>query len=327
MRIVILHQDITERDTVEDQDVLVQVETVAQALRQLGHKTFPLPCTLNLESMLGRLRAMQPELVFNLIESLDGADSLVYLSHAVLDSAGIPYAGNRTESHFLTAHKVLAKQWLRSVGLPTPAWIADKPSPPPPLPEGDERKKWIVKGVWDQASRDLEDDAIVEGTDDEIARAVRERARRVGRPSFAEQFIEGREFNISLLTGLAGMEVLPPAEIDFSAFPADKARIVGHAAKWNEDSFEYQNTPRVFDFPESDGPLLDELRSLARQCWELFSLRGWARVDFRVDPEGRPWILEINTNPCLSPDAGFAAAVARAGIPFEKAIRRIVEEL
>jgi D-alanine-D-alanine ligase len=187
-------------------------------------------------------------------------------------------------------------------------------------------RKWIIKGIWDQASRDLEEDSIVEGTDDEIARAVRERARRVGRPSFAEQFIEGREFNIALLAGLAGLEVLPPAEIDFSAFPPEKAKIVGHTAKWKEDSFEYQNTPRTFDFPESDGPLLEELRSLARQCWELFSLRGWARVDFRVDPEGRPWILEINTNPCLSPDAGFAAALARAGMPFEKAIRRIVEE-
>jgi D-alanine-D-alanine ligase len=120
-------------------------------------------------------------------------------------------------------------------------------------------------------------------------------------------------------------QVLPPAEIDFSAFPPDKPRIVGYRAKWQADSFEYQNTPRRFDFPSADGPLLEQLRSLSLRCWALFGLRGYTRVDFRVDRDGRPWILEINTNPCLSPDAGFAAALQQAGIPFETAIQRILD--
>jgi D-alanine-D-alanine ligase len=132
---------------------------------------------------------------------------------------------------------------------------------------------------------------------------------------------------VALLAGPDGVEVLPPAEIDFSAFPPEKPRIVGHRAKWDENSFEYNHTPRTFDFHEADRPLLDEISGLSQKCWELFSLRGWARVDFRVDTEGRPWILEINTNPCLSPDAGFFAALARAGIPFDEAIQRIVEEV
>jgi D-alanine-D-alanine ligase len=346
MRIVILHQAITDQDTIEDRDVLVQVETVSQALRQLGHKTFALPCTLNLESMLCQIRALQPELVFNLVESLGGCDSLVYLSHAVLDSAGIPYTGNRTESHFLTAHKLLAKEQLHYAGLPTAMWIEEGARlvlGHVSLIENDFQSmdndrcltvnenptsaKWIIKGVWDQASRDLDEESVIVGTREEVSEALRERIRRTHRPSFAEQFIEGREFNVSLLTGATGVEVLPPAEIDFSAFPPEKPRIVGHRAKWQEDSFEYQNTPRTFDFPDSDGPLLEELKSLAKQCWSLFSLHGWVRVDFRVDADGQPWILEINTNPCLSPDAGFAAALARAGIPFENAIRRIVEEV
>jgi D-alanine-D-alanine ligase len=343
MRIAVLHQAVTEQDTVEDRDVLVQVEAVSHALRQLGHDPTALPCTLNLESMLNQARAMRPDLVFNLVESLGGADSLIYLTHAVLDAAGVPYCGNRTESHFLTAHKLLAKERLQTAGLPTPAWIEEngilsedawreQSSPPAPLRaptegwSGEGRKKWIVKGVWDQASRDLDDEAIITGSQEEVVRAVIARSRRTGRPSFAEQFISGREFNIGLLTGCEGVEVLPPAEIDFSAFPPEKPRIVGHRAKWDEQSFEYHHTPRTFDFPDADASLLDELRALAKRCWSLFALRGWARVDFRVDAAGRPWILEINTNPCLSPDAGFYAALARAEIPFEQAIRRIVEE-
>ena len=353
MRIVILHQAVTEEDTVEDKDVLVQVEAVSRALRQLGHRAFALPCTLNLGSMLNRVRAMRPDLIFNLVESMNGADSLIYLTHAVLDAAGIAYTGNRTESHFLTAHKLLAKQRLRDAGLPTPEWIEGgnglavgrgplvemaatingESSPTAPLPinlrslPGEGSGRWIIKGVWEQASRDLDDGAIFVGVKEEVLAALEERTRLLGRPSFAERFIAGREFNIGLLTGHSGVEVLPPAEIDFSAFPPEKPRIVGHRAKWKEDSFEYQNTPRRFDFPAADGPLIEELKSLTKECWALFSLRGWARVDFRVDAENRPWILEINTNPCLSPDAGFAAALARADILFEKAIRRIVEEV
>ncbi|MCC6126316.1 MAG: D-alanine--D-alanine ligase [Pirellulales bacterium] len=337
-----MHQAVNERDTIEDRDVLVQVEAVSHALRRLGHAATALPCTLNLESMLSQVRAMQPDLVFNLVESLGGADSLIYLTHAVLDAAGVPYCGNRTESHFLTALKLLAKERLQAAGLPTPPWIAENiesrwrgsctaaplmgDNTTVNLTADHSSDTWIVKGVWDQASRDLDEEAIVIGSQDEVLRAVKARIRRTGRPSFAEKFIAGREFNVGLLIGCDGVEVLPPAEIDFSDFPPEKPRIVGHRAKWDEQSFEYHHTPRTFDFPESDSTLLGELRSLSKKCWALFSLRGWARVDFRVDAAGRPWILEVNTNPCLSPDAGFYAALARAEIPFEQAIRRIVEE-
>jgi D-alanine-D-alanine ligase len=197
----------------------------------------------------------------------------------------------------------------------------------------------------------MEDDSVLAGlAPAEIGERVAQRAARTGRPCFAEQFIEGREFNLALLAGekrgqapfvrstrravpakgacpLFLPELLPPAEIEFSAYPPDKPRIVGHRAKWQSDSFEYHNTPRRFDFAAADEPLLDELRDLARQCWSLFRLRGWARVDFRVDAAGKPWILEVNANPCLSPDAGFAAALQQASIPYDEAIQRILEDV
>jgi D-alanine-D-alanine ligase len=148
----------------------------------------------------------------------------------------------------------------------------------------------------------------------------------LGRPYFAEQYIEGREFNLSLLADAGGPQVLPAAEIDFSRLPAGKPRIVGYKAKWKADSPEYHATPRRFDFASADGPLVERLAELSRSAWQCFGLRGYARVDFRVDRQGRPWILEINVNPCLSPDAGFAAALDRAGIPFPQAIARILHD-
>ncbi len=194
---------------------------------------------------------------------------------------------------------------------------------------------WIFKTVWEHASFGIEDDSLVaevgelppgaEAGEDWQARLAR-RERELGRPYFAERYVEGREFNLSLLADAGGPQVLPPAEIDFSRFPSGKPRIVGYRAKWQADSPEYHATPRRFDFASADRPLVDGLAELARSSWQCFGLRGYARVDFRVDLQGAPWILEINVNPCLSPDAGFAAALDRAGIPFSQAIARILHD-
>ena len=339
MRVAILHNAVSADAPLEDQDTLLQVDAVSAALSRLGHEPVALACTLNLAALHDDLRRLRPELVFNLVESLADADSLGYLPSAVLDVLGVPYTGNSTESLFLTTHKLLAKERLRQAGLPTPAWMENKVT----IHEGHEDREeitkelqsssypscssWIMKGVWDQGSRGMDDDAVLYGVEpNEVRRRLAERAVRSAGPCFAEQFIEGREFNLSVLAGPTGPEVLPPAEIDFSAFPPAKPRIVGHRAKWQADSFEYNHTPRRFDFPPSDGPLLHALRRLAETCWTLFGLRGWVRVDFRVDADGGPWILEINANPCLTPDAGFAAALGQASISFDRAIQRILDD-
>ena len=345
MRVAVLYNAVSQQDTIEDLDVLVQVEVVSQSLKRLGHEHFAVACSLNLDAMKEKLRELRPDMVFNLVEALQGDDSLVYLPPAVLVSLNLPHSGASAESLFLTTHKLLAKDRLSRAGLPTPSWIVqdkimggkEKPciiNPhPDPLPTnlrlvpGEVTlTRWIIKGVWEQGSRDMDDDAVFSGGAAEVHRRLRERVKHTGRPAFAEEYIEGREFNLAMLTGPGPVEVLPPAEIDFSSFPAEKPRIVGYRAKWQADSFEYNNTPHRFDFPAADRPLLDRLADLALQCWNLFMLRGWGRVDFRVDQSGRPWILEVNANPCLSPDAGFAAALQRAGIEFDEAIRRIVDE-
>lgn len=185
----------------------------------------------------------------------------------------------------------------------------------------------IVKAIWEHASFHMDDDAVVSlaagASLDEI---LRSRDELTGRPHFAEAFIDGREFNLTLLAGPDGPQVLPPAEIEFAFYPDDKPKIVGYRAKWDEDSFEYVNTPRRFEFLPQDQRLLKRLDDLAKHCWHVFDLRGYARVDFRVDDAGEPWILEVNANPCLAPDAGFAAAVERAGIGYDQAIGRILDD-
>jgi D-alanine-D-alanine ligase len=184
---------------------------------------------------------------------------------------------------------------------------------------------FILKSVLEHASFAIDDASIIPGDDlGRVVELVRECESRFRRPYYAEEFIEGREFNLALL----GDEptVLPPAEIDFSAYPVGKPRIIGRDAKFDTGSFEYENTPRRYNFSESDQPLIGQLTELAAECWRLFDLAGYARVDFRVDADNRPWILEINANPCPAPDSGFAAAAAEAGIEYEELIERILAD-
>jgi D-alanine-D-alanine ligase len=240
----------------------------------------------------------------------------------LLDDLDLCYTGTQSAALHLTNNKPRAKERLRAAGMPTTEWrlasggSGSSLSPP-----------YIIKAVWEHASLGLDDHAVItSGDGSTVCEQIASRTRQLGQACFAERFIAGREFNLSLIATNDGPRVLPPAEIDFSAFPAGKPKIVGYAAKWDEEAMEYTGTPRKFDFPKADAPLLDWLRTLAVECWRLFDLAGYARVDFRVDGAGQPWILEINANPCLSPDAGFAGALARAELPLARAIEWIVED-
>jgi D-alanine-D-alanine ligase len=322
MRVTVLHNAVPPDARDDELDVLVQVEAVTHALVQLGHLPSALPCTLDLETLRQQLITNRPDVVFNLTEGLGGTDRLQHVAPSLLEALDLPYTGAPAAALWLTNDKLLAKSRLQEAGLPTPVWAVAATAAQLAIPG-----PMIIKAIYEHASVGLDDTAIVTCHDgQDLATRIRAAEARLGKPCFAEQFIDGREFNLSLLAGPDGPEVLPPAEIDFGAFPPDKPRIVGYHAKWQADSFEFTNTPRCFDFPGDDAELLAQLSNLARQCWSVFGLRGYNRVDFRVDHARQPLILEINTNPCISPDAGYAAALERAGISYAEAIRRLLED-
>jgi D-alanine-D-alanine ligase len=150
------------------------------------------------------------------------------------------------------------------------------------------------------------------------------RERRFGGQFFAEEFIEGREFNVALIDEDGAPMVLPIPEILFDDLPAGRPRIVDYEAKWNPESHAYHNTPRCFGVEDREPVLAAGLARLALACWHAAGLSGYARVDFRVDCHGRPTVLEINTNPCLAKDAGFVATAATAGILYDDLIARVV---
>jgi D-alanine-D-alanine ligase len=329
MKIAVVHNGVSENARPDERDVYDQADAVCQALEKLGHETFCLPCTLDLQLAKEALVNCNPRLVFNLVESMDGKDQLIHLFPSLLDAMNIPYTGSSSTAIFMTSNKILAKRHMAVLGLQTPGFLYGSA----PLSAGQKsqtasgpEEKWLLKSAWEHGSIGLEEDELLTPRSaPEIKAMVLAKSLETGKEWFAEQFIDGREFNVSILAGRNGPMVLPPAEILFSSYPENKLKIVGYRAKWEPDSFEYQNTTRTFQFPNKDNRLLEKLKKAALLCWNGFDLKGYARVDFRVDPKGRPYILEINANPCLSQDAGFAAALNQAGMGFTQGIQAMVE--
>lgn len=320
---VILHTDVAPDAAEDELDCLRQAEAVFEALTLSGHDPVLMPFVPDLAANIDRLRQVSPGAVFNLVETVAGQGSLVYLAPALLDTLNIPYTGCRTDAMFITSNKPLAKKMMHRAGIATAAWIC-KDGSVHGEPQSD---TFIIKACWEEASLGLDESCIVQssGTDD-LTFTIQRKNRESGFTWFAEEYIDGREFNIGLLAGDTELIFLPAAEILFIDYPRQKYKILDYRSKWIEGSFEYVHTVRTFDFDRHDEMLISSLRDIALQCWELFGLRGYARVDFRVDKNGRPLVLEVNANPCLSPDAGFAAALARADISYQDAIRLLIHE-
>jgi D-alanine-D-alanine ligase len=317
--IVILHGRVAVDAPPDEQDVLEEVRQVSVALGEMGFTTIRLPLSLDLESAARELRRLAPLLVFNLVESIEGRDRLLHLAPSLLDSCGIPYTGTGSRPMILASDKILAKRLFVQGGIDTPQWSAAEelicggPDFEPP---------YILKSVWDNGSSGL-GRIFTDGV--QLQRYLVEAAATAGVADlFVERYIPGREFNISLLQNGRHVEVLPVAEMLFIDYPPEKPRIVDYAAKWDPASFEYSHTVRRFDFAEEEGGLLDRLTELAAACWAQLGMDGYARADFRVDPQGTPWILEVNPNPCISADAGLASAAFRAGMSYKELVGRIL---
>jgi len=323
MKIVVLHGEIADESSIDELDTLSQVDVISEALTALGHEPTAVPVSLNLARTMDELRALRPDLIFNLVEAINGRGNLIHVVPSLLDGIGIPYTGASAEAIFLTSNKTVAKKMLEGTGIAIIPWWSEDNMDSRPFTGG----RYIVKSVWEHASIGIDESSIVDlDNADQLREALVDFKKKLGGPCFAESFIEGREFNMAVLASPEGHRILPPAEVRFNNFPAGKPNILSYRAKWDEESFEYQNILAAFDFKEEDNALLAKLKDNTSRCWKRFDLRGYARIDFRADKEGTPWLMEINTNPCLSPDGGFAWSVEEAGLSFTDAIASIIDD-
>ena len=318
-KVIILINRLSDQPTIDELDVIDQVEAVEKSLDELGlihEREF---VDANLDTLIQKLSGEPGGIAFNLVESINNNAGLVYFIPALLESLKYPFTGNPSDAMFLTTQKPLAKKLMQQMSIPTPEWFSAGEAN-----HLDPAKQYIVKPSREDASIGIDEENVFYGANQEILEKFRD---RWGDHFFIEEFIAGREFNISVMAGENGAEVLAPAEMLFKDFPADKPAIMGYSARWDESTFAYHNTQRTFELPESDNVLIEEIKRICRQCWTAFNLRGFARVDFRIDHNNRPFVLEINANPCISPDSGFYNAALRSGYTFSQVIQRILNDL
>jgi D-alanine-D-alanine ligase len=262
------------------------------------------------------LKARRPLLVFNLVDAIEGDGRLAPHVPARLDAIGVAYTGCSTRALLETLSKIDTKLKLAHAGLPTPDWSADGAGLNPDA-------RVIVKPVWEHGSLGLDGTSVMRCPD--APGAVAQRAMCLNTDHFAETYIEGREFHLSLLERSWGVEMLPIAEIVFGGLDVHEPKIYGYDNKWRPDSAAYVTTLRRFGLEQNEPKLAETLKQLALACWNLFGFGGYARVDFRVDPIGTPFIIDVNPNPYLSPDADDAAAAMEAGLSYKDLIASIVE--
>ena len=311
--IPVLHAATQSRP--DEIDTIVAAQSVAGALARLGYATE----IIGLAPDLGGLEALparRPLVVFNLVDAVGGDCWLAGLVPARLDALALQYTGARTSAWLDTLSKIGTKLRLAHAGLPTPDWSQDGTGFDPDA-------RVIVKPVWEHGSLGIDPASVTRGAD--AARAIVERTLRWRTEHFAERYIDGGEFAVAMIEQPDGVEVLPISETLFHGFGEGEPLITDYDAKWTPGSQPYVGTPRRFGVEEDAPELAAELTRLALACWELFNLDGYARVDFRVDGTGAPFILEVNMNPCLSADAGFMASALEAGIDYDAMIARLIQ--
>jgi len=318
--IIIYHTVVNKNSRPDDLDVLVEAEFVSRNLKELGYSSRNLPFICNIKRLKTEIKKIKPEFIFNLVESIGGTDSLMYLAPLIFDHLKIPYTGCPTKAIFQTSNKLTAKEIIKQNKIKTPKYLSLDNYEKINIEKGE---KFLIKNAKEHSSVGIDERELVLFEDRKnIIEILKE---RVGETYFAEEYIDGREFNISILGN--SIQILPIAEMKFNNYPKEKPKIIGYRAKWDKKSYEYNNTKRNFDFRENERPLLKNLENICMECWKIFGLRGYARIDFRVDKNNIPYVLEINANPCISPDAGFIAAAERAGLSHTKIIKEIINSL
>ena len=316
--ILIIHNAISDNPGSDELDVLEQVDLVGKALLELGYRIEIRPVDFNLEKTINEIRRIKPYAVFNLAETLFNRSEFAFIAPSVLGYLNVPFTGSPLLPMIYASNKRLTKQELTRHGIRTPGWFRLED-----IRQVDKNKRYILKPVWEEGSLGLDEDNVFTGSD---RKKIERFAKMNPNYFFVEEFIEGREFNISIIGEKTKPVVMPLAEMTFRDYPEGKPRIMGYTAKWNEESFEYSHTKRTFAIRDRNKPHIQQMPEICRQCWNAFGLRGYVRVDFRLSADNTAFVIDINANPCLSGSGGFMAAVKKSGMTFREAVARIVDD-
>ena len=298
--------------------VLEAVTAVHQSLLELGYDVTRLPLTLAIDSDGSKLRSLNVGLVFNLFEGFAGYPETEALVPETLAELGIPYTGCPGTVLRLALDKAKVKVMLKAAGIPTPDFQLLNPQT---LPAFHLNYPCIVKPDSEDASHGISQASVVANAA-MLAKQVKLVANSYCGAALVEEFIDGREFNATVL-GNSQATVLPVSEIVYS-LPPEMPRILTFAAKWQPDSPYFQGTKVVCPAEIGTGER-EDIAATALAAFRLLGCQGCARVDMRRDKEGRLNVIEVNPNPDISPDSGAVRQAKAAGLTYTRFIEKIAQ--
>jgi D-alanine-D-alanine ligase len=304
--------DHIANDAVQD-----EAEAVFSAAEKLGYTAQRLAVS-DLEAALRGISGFEPDVVFNLCEGFGGITQHEMHMASLWELMHLPYTGNAALTLGLAQDKVLCKRLFESKRIHTPAYQVFVSAPQSTYLEF----QVIAKPAREDASLGVTQQSVANDFDT-LKDIVQKLLDKYRQPVLVEKYIPGRELNVSILEN-PDPQVVAIGEIDFSRVPKGYHAITSYEAKWLTDHPLYEQTPAVYP-ARVDADLAMRLGDVALQVFRLLGGRDYGRVDTRVDETGRIYVLEYNPNPDISKDAGYAKALAAAGISYERFIEIIVQ--
>ena len=309
-----------EKDILAEDAIIEEIGAVEKAVRTLGHQCFVMAIHDEILTVMHWLQEIRPDVVFNLCESVYGNTCWEMNIPALLDLFRIPYTGSSPLTLGLCQDKGKVKDILQSQGILTPRYkMFDRGVGPVkgnifPI---------IVKPLHEDGSLGISKESVV-FDNEALSRQIQYVIEKYHQPALVEEFIDGRELNAGLLESDGKVGVLPISEIDYSEFPEGVPKICGYEAKWMADSIEYQKSKPICPAP-LEWVMKKRVEHIAVKAFKLFGCRDYARVDIRIDRNGKIYVLEVNPNPDISPESGMTRAIKAQGMTYEDFIGALLE--
>ena len=314
--------------------VLDELKSVQRALKPTGHETKIVAVALDPYMLIDELRNDRPDLIFNLCESFDGDATQEMNVASLFELLKIPYTGSRALTLGLALNKWRVKEILNYYDIPTaPHYLCKNSNEFNSNGYSKLKNKFplIVKPSREDASIGIENKSVVYN-DAELKTRIEYILDEFRQPALVEQFIDGREINVSVVGNVVKDEndltVFPISEIDFSDMPADYQKIVSYNSKWMYKTVEFAGTKAVCPAKDLSSELEKIISATAKKVYKIIGASDYARVDFRVK-DNVPYVLEMNPNPDISSDVdedtGFTRSGKAYGWSYEELIQNIIK--
>ena len=292
---------------------------VIETLREQGHDVRVLGVHDDLAGIRPTAGFFQPHIVLNLLEAFAGITTFDQNVVSYLELLRLRYTGCNPRGLILARDKALSKKLLAYHRIPVPDFSVVRHGRKPVLPKKMDFPL-IVKSLFFEASAGISQASVVENAE-QLGRRVQFIHESLGTAAIVEQFIDGRELYVGVL-GNERLEVLPVWEMSFAQMPDNRWRIATERVKW---STQYQKKNGIMtDAATLDPAAIAHIQRMAKRAYRALDLNGYARIDLRLDEQGRAYVLEANPNPNLAYGEDFAESAEVFGLSYEKLLERIV---